>query len=377
MVGIEEKNLIILHATIGFGGGVGTVIRNLVEYQLGLGCRVGIIYPKWERNFNKLNGFGCNVEKYPVDVIRVKGLNQIQGLPLMKLYNDLKIKNKKSQIILHAHNPVSVGLFRNIANLPLICTIHGVNTVDSGSSQLITNRILLRLMRANHCMVAVSNDVSNHYNRVLGQVYIKCILNGVKIEPIRNQYSFEKFTIGYIADLNELKGWRLLVEAYSLLDTSYKNKINLVLAGGGDQIEEFNNFVSSRKLDENIKYLGVVDNAGDTLIPNLDLVILPSKSEGLGLVLIEALANKVPILATKVGGIPEVLIEGKNGFFVERNPEDIARKIVELYEDKALYRNLSKNAWDTYNQKFTLEKMGDSYLDLYKGIENTNGKREG
>jgi glycosyltransferase involved in cell wall biosynthesis len=111
-----------------------------------------------------------------------------------------------------------------------------------------------------------------------------------------------------------------------------------------------------------------VENAGDTLVPSLDLVVLPSASEGLPLTLVEAIAHGVPILATRVGGIPEVLIEGVTGYFIERNPIDIAEKIRILHDDERLYESLSNNARDLYTNKFTVERMAKEYSRVYDSI---------
>ena len=219
-------------------------------------------------------------------------------------------------------------------------------------------------------IAAISNSVTSHYNQLLNSSNIKTVLNGVRIQPIKGPYKFNKFTIGYLAFINDLKGWRVLFDAYNLLDDYYKKNIDLVFAGTGSdkEIEDLYRLIEINQLQNNVYYLGLVANAKSILTPNIDLVILPSSSEGLGMTLVESIANGVPILATKVGGIPEVLSDGINGYFIERSASDIAEKIKLIYDDNILYQSFKKNCIKIYTEKFSVEKMGEGYFSLYKQI---------
>ena len=160
-----------------------------------------------------------------------------------------------------------------------------------------------------------------------------------------------------------------------MLEDEYRNNINLLLAGSGmkEDIDELYKLIKINELENKVKYLGHVDNAGDCLTPSLNLVVLPSKSEGLPMTLVEAIGHGIPILATNVGGIPELLIDGKNGYFIKRDANDIAKKIKLIYDDNILYDELSKNCHYIYNNKFTNEIMNNQYLSLYNGIEGYYG----
>ena len=161
-----------------------------------------------------------------------------------------------------------------------------------------------------------------------------------------------------------------MFDSYESLDEQYKARINLTFAGVGleGEVSALQKSIRQHGLEGSVRYIGYVENAGDTLVPSLDLVVLPSASEGLPLTLVEAIAHGVPILATRVGGIPEVLIEGVTGYFIERNPIDIAEKIRILHDDERLYESLSNNARDLYTNKFTVERMAKEYSRVYDSI---------
>jgi glycosyltransferase involved in cell wall biosynthesis len=368
--------MLIIHTTLGFGGGVGTVIKNLINYQIKQGYNVGIAYliqsdKQSEEYFKDING---EILKLPIKRIKLKGVNLILGIPIKKLYKNLKKQFPNKKIVFHSHNLASVGLLNSIKHIPLLCTVHGINSQASGISQVIIKKILTKLKKNKCKIVGVSNQTTIFYNEQIGENYITTVLNGVKISPVPNEYEFTKFTVGYLAFLDDFKGWRILFDAYTMLDDCYKEKMNLIFAGSGseEQINQLEDLIRNNHLTANVHYLGLVNNAGNTLTPNLDLVVLPSKSEGIPMTLLEALGNSVPVLATKVGGIPEVIDNGVNGFFIERNPKDIAEKLCKIFDDKVLYEKMKIHARKTYEEKFTTEIMGMKYSDLYNILGENN-----
>ena len=106
------------------------------------------------------------------------------------------------------------------------------------------------------------------------------------------------------------------------------------------------------------------------MTPYLSLVVLPSASEGLPLTLVEAIANGVPILATRVGGIPEVLVDGENGYFIERNPLDIANKIKRVYDDEPLRKSMGDRGIEKYLNEFAVDRMGEEYMKIYSRLSD-------
>lgn len=363
----EEKT--IIHVTANLGGGVWSVIKNLMEYQLQKGYKVGLMCPDYLIDSKKklFNELSTKLIIIPVETTHIKGTTQILGMPIKETFNALQKENDKRNIIFHAHNTAAIGLLRSIKNLPLICSIHGVNPGGSFISKIITFLILKKLIHYNYQITAVSASVSKHYNNLLRNNKISTVLNGAKINQENKLKKNKKFTIGFVGYIDDLKGWRYVLEAYNLLEDEYISNVNLILAGSGPEkdVRELNRLIEVYRLENNVRYLGQVEDASNNLMPYLDLLILPSKSEGLPMTLIEALGNGVPILATEVGGIPEVLSDGYNGYFIKRNFVDIANKIKLIYDDKLLYKKLSLNSYQYYNSEFTNEKMNEQYLFFY------------
>ena len=110
-----------------------------------------------------------------------------------------------------------------------------------------------------------------------------------------------------------------------------------------------------------------MEDAANTLLPKIDLLVLPSVMEGLPMSLIEAQFYGIPILATEVGGIPELLTDGYNGYFIKRDGADIAGKI-ELCLSLPQYEILSKNSLILASDKFSSERMYEEYEELTENV---------
>ena len=140
------------------------------------------------------------------------------------------------------------------------------------------------------------------------------------------------FIIISIAALHPRKGLKYLIEAYSKAVRDIPNS-KLVLIGNGPEQKELEKQIVELKMSDKIIILNKVESI-PKLLKCSDLFILPSLKEAFGLVLLEAMVCQLPIIASNVGGIPEI-INGKNGVLVEpQSPNKLANKIVELYRSQ-------------------------------------------
>ena len=112
--------------------------------------------------------------------------------------------------------------------------------------------------------------------------------------------------------------------------------------------------------------MGNVPNAG-SYNEYADLFFLASDYEGLPIVIIEALACGKPVVASAVGGIPE-LLDGTNGVAVDNDAQIMAKGIESILSNDELYRQMSQSARDTYLRSFTIDKMVNSYMKIYDAI---------
>jgi glycosyltransferase involved in cell wall biosynthesis len=166
--------------------------------------------------------------------------------------------------------------------------------------------------------------------------------------------------VGAIGRLSPEKGVDVLIEAVSLMPSG---SVSVVLAGDGPAREALEQQATALGIRSDIHFLGTVEDVG-SLYRQLDLVVLPSRSEGLPNVLLEALSADVPVVATAVGAVPEVLVEEEAGRVV---PPGDPRSLAEAIGDALAHgRSASaRNARAAAAERFSLEKRIRLHLGLY------------
>lgn len=120
-------------------------------------------------------------------------------------------------------------------------------------------------------------------------------------------------------------------------------------------------------IPDNVTLMGNIVGASQ-YCHHADLVILPSDYEGLPIVLIEAMAAGKPIVASRVGGIPEIVEDGKNGFTADNTADDFCQRISQVLTNDDLQRRMGENSRSFYENNLTVEKMVNAYKDLYNSI---------
>jgi glycosyltransferase involved in cell wall biosynthesis len=142
----------------------------------------------------------------------------------------------------------------------------------------------------------------------------------------------------------------------------------LLISGEGPLEKELQEKVAGMGLKNRIFFLGFVENLPDFLA-SLDIFVLPSRTEGLGIILLEALAGGVPVLATRVGGIPEIITSETHGLLVPaQDPEQLAAGIEKLWEDEGLRRTLVKKGKERIRERFLLQDMLIKTGQVYEAV---------
>ncbi len=300
--------------------------------------------------------------------IRLNDVRNLEIIPISKPYIFNLIGIQKSDII-HAHETkaAQVAYLANLRyNIPYIIT----RRVDNPIKQNFFNKNIYT--KAKYTVVlsyAIKKEtlkVSKQINiKIIPSSYTKLKKNKEKYIKIKEIYK-NKFLIGNIGELdNTHKGQYYLIEAMKKVQVTYPN-IHLIFLGKGKDKENYQQ--QSTELT-NITFEGFVNNVGD-YIHALDLFVFPSLNEGLGSILLDVIQAKVPIAASNVGGIPDIIKHNYNGLlFPSKNSEAIFQAIEKLYLAKELREKLSNNAYKDINN-FSYEKMADKYLELYQSIND-------
>lgn len=171
--------------------------------------------------------------------------------------------------------------------------------------------------------------------------------------------------IGTVARLHPVKGHTYLLKAIQKI---VKECPNVVFAwfGDGDLYEELQAEARELGVDSYVRMLGYRKDVPD-LLPQLDVFVLPSLSEGLSLAILEAMAVRVPSVVTAVGGSPEIITSGVDGILVQpADPNGLYESICPLVKDTAYREGLAKAAQETVFRRFTLRRLVEETTNLYK-----------
>lgn len=177
------------------------------------------------------------------------------------------------------------------------------------------------------------------------------------------------FFVGHVGALdNQQKGQEFIIQVARELRDSHPD-IHFLLVGGG--ADEAMLRKSAAGLD-NLNFTGFVENVGDYLAA-LDLFILPSRREGIGSILLDAMEQGLPIVASRVGGVPEIVHEGENGILIDpERPDQLKAAILRLREAPDLRDELGERG-RRIARNFTADVMCRKYLGLYEAVLGGNG----
>jgi len=162
--------------------------------------------------------------------------------------------------------------------------------------------------------------------------------------------------VGIVAALEERKGHRYLFDAAAALKRR-GHRIKYLVAGEGPVRRQLEEQVKALNLADEVRFCGFVSDAPD-LLSQIDIFILPSLYEGLGVAVLEAMAAGKPVIASRVGGLPELVADGETGLLVApKNVEGLVEAIARLADDESLARAMGKKGAARTRASFSLEKM--------------------
>lgn len=170
--------------------------------------------------------------------------------------------------------------------------------------------------------------------------------------------------IGFVGRLWPQKRVQDLIWSSDILRLSGWN-FHVVVVGDGPRRTSLESFADSLEITDRVHFLGHRADARD-IIGALDMLVLPSKFEGLPNVLLEAMQAAVPVVATRIPGVDEVVVDGSTGILVPpREPLELARGMRTLLNDPALARRMGEAGRDRALREFSLERMIENYQRLY------------
>ena len=225
-----------------------------------------------------------------------------------------------------------------------------------------------KIYKGARCIICLSSSIENSVKNSLGKDIESIIIpsasanfdfDSKKSLKIRQELK-QKFIVGHIGVLDDSHKGQLDIIELAKQAKSKDLDIGFVIVGSGRDESMLKK--ESNSLD-NIYFTGQVENIGDYL-DAFDVFIFPSRHEGLGSTLLDAINFGLPIIARDVGGISDIIDDGMNGYLVSEHNSDFFTPLNELYSSERI-RNRISEANKKQSDAFSIERMTDSYISLY------------
>lgn len=304
-----------------------------------------------------------------------------QSISAFQLIKKIRALIKKHNIqVIHAHCELS-QLYAGIAGFT--CGVRTIGTFHrSDLSKYQPSKVNSLLKRLLSHYIAVSYDRLSLLTKNLSLPSKKChvVHGGAIIEAAPTPLSVAKakneltlpdnqIVLLSIGHLGSIKGHQDTIQALAKLPPQPK-EIHLYIAGDGSEKEKATllALVKTLQLEHCITFLGQINNAAQWL-EACDIFIQPSIEEAFGLVFAEAGAKGKPVIATKVGGIKEIIVDGETGYLVPpASPENLAQVLQKLLESEDERKLLGDNAYQRIATQFSIDNMVNKYLTIFSQV---------
>ncbi|MCX6584117.1 MAG: N-acetyl-alpha-D-glucosaminyl L-malate synthase BshA [Candidatus Aminicenantes bacterium] len=303
----------------------------------------------------------------------------------LALASQLSILIKHFRIdVIHSHyalpHAVSALLARDISgkkSVRCVTTLHGTDITVVGAHPGMMD-ITRYAIEKSDVATAVSNSLVRDSEMVLGVTpgKIKTVYNFVNpkffnpsLKPGDCENGKNKIIILHVSNLRAVKRPLDVIKIFHGIYKAMEGRrpVELRVVGEGPLQYEMMDEVEKLGLESHVQFLGVRSNIG-AVMACCQLLLLPSQQESFGLAALEAMACGVPVAASRVGGLPEVIDDGRSGvLFTVGNTDEAAEKAVKLLKDRELYDAVRLAGIDTALEKFAMNKIVDQYEALYRG----------
>lgn len=290
--------------------------------------------------------------------------------------------------IIHTHWLIPQGLIGAICKIILgnrhITTIHGTDVTLSEKSFLLkcvirfvvhyTDAISANSSYTKNVLLSIDHSARDKVSIIPMGVDIKKFTSNPIPEGVVNSNSPK---IIFVGRLINLKGIDYLLKAMVTVIRHIPDA-QLTICGNGPEKKRLEGVTATLGISKNVSFLGSINHVElPRYYQSADLLVLPSvtvmdQTEALGVVLLEAMACGIPVIGSDVGGIPDIIYDGWNGYLVpEKSPEMMANQIIRILTDSKIHKKFAANGLVTVKEKFSWDYICSRYSYIYCNVVNT------
>ena len=332
-----------------------------------------------------LDEIGVFGEKLREAGVPVYVLNRRPGLDwsLLPKLRDIIIKERIDVIHAHQYTPYFYGLMASLyskatlapSRPEIVFTEHGRFYPDVRKFKRVVSNPILSLFTKEIVTISASTKQSLITYENFPARRIRVVYNGIDLGRFSQTtdrlakrrelgLAADDPVFGIVARLDPIKNHAMLLRACQQVVTVMPNA-RLLIIGDGPERARLEELTQTLGLAAHVAFLGARQDISE-LLQTFDVFALSSFSEGTSVTLLEAMGVGVPIVATNVGGNPEVISDGETGLLVESgNAHDMAAKLLQLLQDDALRARMGNAGKQRVHALFSIEKMVQAYVNLY------------
>jgi glycosyltransferase involved in cell wall biosynthesis len=296
----------------------------------------------------------------------------------------MRFAKQQGATLLHSHGYKGNILFgllpRSVRPMPMVATLHGWTWTGGFSRMRLYEWLDARALHKIDRVVLVNAAMQSH-PRLQGylQQRIRVIENGIpcsaevklasaaSLDQAIVDFCSKTVTIGAVGRLSPEKGFDLLIDAVAAIREQGRD-LQLVIMGEGALRPALEDQIKKRGLEQQVLLPGYRAH-GEHYLQLFTLFAMPSLTEGLPMVLLEAMRAKTPIIASSVGGIPHVLDQGVCGILVPAGqPQPLADAIIKLLDNPDQAATQAAFAYQRLVQRYSSTAMAQKYLDMYREV---------
>ena len=355
-------------------GGAGRYLENLVTQPAFSDLDVSVACPD--------GSLGDVLDSIGIERVPISGRDVSFSFPLTMELTRL-FKRIKPDVV-HTHSCLSGRLAAKSLKIPVVYTKHG--EVLGLHSMAFPKKLLNKWASSlfSDKIIAVSNHVGRQLiNSGVDPEKIVVIHNGIEISKfqpknidyLRSREERDQLLVGTLARFDPVKRLDVLIEAARIVVNSLP-EARFVLGGTGPMEEAMRRKIEDLRLEPYVRIAGFVEDV-PAFLSELDLFALSSDSEGLGLAVIEAMAQGLPVVATAVGGVTEVVMDNETGFLVPPgNPRAMAQCLVRLAIDPEMAARMGRAGRKRAEELFDARAMARKTVEVYEEVLRDSVKRK-
>jgi glycosyltransferase involved in cell wall biosynthesis len=320
---------------------------------------------RWQKYMlGKLNGFVLRYLPFlSVWLEYIIHSGAISNITILARRKNIELVHINNQIVL---NFMGVFVAKSLS-VPCVSHLRTFNSYGLNQYKIAYTKII------NLHYIAISEKIKRHWVQkgldsrnvdVVYNVYQSSEDNDLQVNGVSDMSEYDGYKIIFVGRLTGCKGVPFLLKSFEQI---INNNINakLFLVGNGEDENELKEYISGLNVKQHVVFMGYRSNPL-AIIKKMDLLILPSKEEGFGRVLLEAMAVGIPVIGTDIGGIPEIITHGENGLLVDYGDVDnLKRSIIEILKNNSLREKIIQGGYDTINSKFRVETYQEKLENLY------------